>query len=637
MAMNGRCTYYLALLALLASLSACEKVKGSGSGESASIQLALSIGSSSASLTKGNPAVITEMADGSDDQRFRGLTSVIALPLGAEGDESLASPSYLDDIGNDFYDQAVISGGVYVSGIVANNHAHLYPQGKVYFPNGTARVLVYGHAPIYDVGDEMQTQHLNGALTASGLGVQAELRRANDIHFDPVPILSGNLPTKALTLANVLNAIINPEIKYETSFWYDDSEGQHEVPIKLIWNEEVEDNTLLECFREITNDGQLMPGSGRSVEYMIARLYRRLKTYVIYNTTQIEYTHAGSTHPARKQNGDPFTFGDLYRGLQGAIIKRIDDWNGELLTITENTVQLKNSELLGYPSDLGLPDGAAILRWNGTQFYPVKDESDDSTEGVAPINSYCYPPLLWYFSDSSLSLSNSDKSSVFTKEKTNWSEILAEYRFGKVVSPSTHSAALDQPLQFGCGMLVATVATTDTDLPDSEGSTVHLAENCFPITGILVGSQRQLNFDFTPAGGPDFFLYDNCISGVYLPASSQAPACFRTLVSQTPANQDVYLCIEMRNDSGQPFVGADGIVLPGNKFYLVGCIEAPNPQISSFMCVFQRDHKTTIHCTISSLAKARNAIPNLENPHIALGIKISADWVMSTPSHVVLS
>ena len=637
--MKGFRTYFLLLPAVLGLFAACEKDSvGSGEATAVPIQLALSVAPSGASLSKGNSAVITEM---SDNVTFRGMTGVTILPFNvinravASGDQSSAHPTFLRDISPYIYERAVGGGGSYVSGLVNNNWAHLYPAGDVSLPGGTASVLAYGCAPLAQADDEIRTRHLNGALEASGLGAQVEFRSAGDIHFDPVPILSGGLPAEAEQLTNLLNAILVPEVSYTADFWYED-ETQHNETITIAWNDEIDDNTLRDCFLETTNSGNMMPGSGRSVEYIIGRLYRRLKTYIIQDNTPVEYTHSGDVYPAMKLNNEPLTWGELYNGLRNTIIDRIEYLNGRGLTLDleEDIVTLTNASWQNYPSSLGLPEGAAILRWNGNRFYPVEDLVGDAADGVAPVNSYCYPPQLWYFANSTISTSANDQSSTYTSDRATWADILEEYRYGKTVSSGIQSVALDQPLKFSCGMLIADVIAASSSLDDGDGdpsTTITLTDDTFSITGVIIGSQQRLNFDFTPAGGNNFFLYDDCITGLTLPTDT--PAGFRTLVSQTPDNEDVYLCLELRNNSGQTFVGADGLVLPGSKFYLVGRIDLGDEQTN----IFRRDCTTTVHCRILSLAEARNAIPNLEHVNIALGIQISVNWVMSTPSHVILS
>lgn len=195
--------------------------------------------------------------------------------------------------------------------------------------------------------------------------------------------------------------------------------------------------------------------------------------------------------------------------------------------------------------------------------------------------------------------------------------------------------ALDSALQYSCAMLVTTVRASADQLDDADGlysTQVSPGTSNLPVTGVIVGSQMDLNFDFTPFGSTEYYLYDNCISGVYLKKAEQASApAFKTLVSQTP---DVYFCLELRNDSGAAFTGADGLVLPGSNFYLVGAIELPGDD--SYTRVFERDHTTTINCLVSSLADARTAVPDLEHPHLSVGLQVNPNWKESTPSSLIM-
>lgn len=640
--MNGFRAYFLLMAVVLCVLPACEKQGRIGNRENVPVQMALCVGPTVERGTKGNPAIITEM---NDNVAFRGMTDVTIVPFSESRaiiaeDERLFRPSIMSDISQHMYSSAIGAGGSYVDGLVENNGAHLYSPEEVSFPGGTASVLAYGFAPLVPAENEILSQHLNGALGVTGMSNQDSDRTAGDIHFNPVPIHPGGLPTKAQDLVDILNNILTPTIDFEATFWYYDEVWKTET-ISISWDEGLGEATLRECYLETTNSGNLTPGSGRSVEYILSRLYRRLNTLVIQDETPVEYTHGGSVYEARIQSGStiPLTWGDLYRGLRDRIITRIKTLDNSSLSVDDTyySVELADPSLSAYPGSLGLPDGAAIMRWNGKHFYPVEDTTGDSAEGIAPTSSYCYPPRLCYFANTTLSTSSSDKSASYTSARLEWTDILRDYRYGKVISGTTQAVALDEPLQFSCGMLIANVFTSMDNLDDGDGdpsTTIQVQSNTFPVTGIIIGSQQQLKFDFTPAGGSSLSLYDNCISGVYAKPVPQSSAdSFRTFVSQTPSGENVYICLELRNNSGKTFTGMDGIVLPGSKFYLVGNIELASGQSS----VFQQDHTTVINCKISSLAEARNAIPNLEQPHLTLGIMVSATWDMSTPSHVILS
>ena len=200
------------------------------------------------------------------------------------------------------------------------------------------------------------------------------------------------------------------------------------------------------------------------------------------------------------------------------------------------------------------------------------------------------------------------------------------------MSSETRAVALEEQLQYSCGMLVCTVRATSAILDDGDGdptTTVKATGTNFPITGVILGGQKKLGFDFTPKDGEDqYFMYDNRISGVYLTDETSAP--LKSLVSQTADGENVYFCLELRNDSGVIFAGAEGDIMPGSTFYLVGSMDMP-PVESGFSSVFVRDHTSAVNCVVPSLAQALNSIPDLENPRLTLGVQANMNWVQSTP------
>ena len=99
------------------------------------------------------------------------------------------------------------------------------------------------------------------------------------------------------------------------------------------------------------------------------------------------------------------------------------------------------------------------------------------------------------------------------------------------------------------------------------------------------------------------------------------------------ADKDVYVAIELENNSGVDFRGANGMIPAGGKFYLVGKLlsnkantqentETVNPEKR----VFYPDYTTTAKLTITSLEKAYNTIPDLRTPALELGLSVDLSW-----------
>ncbi len=637
--MEGVFRHTACLLSLLAVL-ACDK-QGAGGKEDGStlvpVQLAVRVSpGDEGSTTRGNPSVISEM-----EENFRGITSLTLLAFDARSavfpeDRSLYHPFVLPGISGSFASRAY-NGISYFSGLVRNNNAHLYPSDALPLPNGTSSFLVYGRPPETPAATTILQRHLNGALSVSGLEERPTLRTASEITFSPVTIYGEGIPSEGRRMADILNAIAEAA-SYTTGYAYQENGVWKEGTAAAAWNESIADSRLREYFQWFTNGGKLSTGAGVNVEYMLSNLFRLLSDYSSFEDVPYEVITSSDIHQAVKSVGSTeiLTYSDLYNGLRDLLLSRFETLRTEgLLDIQERAVSFSDVSLHDYPETYGLPDGAAVLRWTGTAFEPVSETLD----GVAPLSSFCYPPSLWYFSNSTLSTARDDRTEVYTSDFPSWqSDILSTYRSGKVVHGDTKSVALDNPLQYSCGMLVATVRATARQLDDADGNPstlVTVTDENLPVTGVIIGSQRQLDYDFTPQGGTDCFLYDNCIEEVFLTCSGAEDAQeFRTLVSQTPDGAPVYFCLELRNDTGASFIGADGIILPGAKFYLLGTIELPAG--SPYERVFQQDYATRINCIVTSLVEARTAVPDLEHPLLSMGLKVDINWIMATPSYLIL-
>lgn len=630
-----------ALLLVILAVFACDK-QGNDDEQAGSrlvpVQLAVRVSPGEiGAATRGNPSVITEM-----EENFRGITGLTLLTFDSRTavspeDRSLYHPFILPGISDSFASRAV-DGTSYFSGLVRYNNAHLYPSDDILLPGGTASFLVYGRPPETPAETEILQRHLNGALTVSGLEQRPTLRTASEISFSPVIIYDEGIPTEGRRMADILNAIVEAA-SYTTGYAYLQANGiWKEGTVSIPWNESIGDSRLREYFQWFINSGRLSSGSGVNVEYMLSNLYRMLTDYSSFEEVPYEVITIGNIYQAVKSVGssETLTYADLYNGVRDLLLSRFEALRTDgRLDIQERTVGFSDVSLHDYPSTYGLPDGAAALRWTGTAFEPVSETLD----GVAPLSSFCYPPNLWYFANTPLSTADDDRSVVYTSDHPSWrSDILSTYRSGKVIHGDTKSVALDDPLQYSCGMLVASIRATARQLDDADGNpstVVTVTDDNLPVTGVIIGSQRQLRYDFTPQGGTDYFLYDNCIDEVFLTYTGASDAQeFRTLVSQTPDGAPVYFCLEFRNDTGASFIGADGIVLPGAKFYLLGTIEIPDD--STYERVFQQDYATRINCIVTSLVEARIAVPDLEHPHLSMGLKVDINWIMATPSYLIL-
>lgn len=627
MTLNSKLIFvFLMLLCAVSCSKDPSRVGGEGSTERVPVQLALHIG---AEGSKGDPSRITEMS-----QVFRGMTDVLLVPFekGSTleyGDQSNDTPTVLSDVTADFYDRAVIDGS-YAPGLVLNNGSHLYPSRELTLQRKTSSALVYAKSPVIARADSVTQYHLNGKLDEDW-GQSRGRFLTSRVTFSPHPILRTGVPSVAYGIASVLSALLQERTATIPYTFYANEQWRN-ASISLVWDEKLEDVRLREYFQWITNDGKPLSGTGASVEYMLTYLYRLLVGYSSDDPTLYHHVLNGIPYPVYRQAGDEtaLTMGDFYDDLRNYLLGRFAMLvSNQMIEIGENdVVTLVNTTQQVYPRVQGIPEGAAILSWNGIRY----DVAEDVLDGVAPVSSFCYPPDLRYFSNSVISTSTSDREASYTSERVGWNAILGDYRGAKKVYSDTRSVAIDQPLQYSCGMLVATVSAATADLPFDAHSTIRVEGVRFPVTGIIIGGQRALHFDFTPSSGREYFLYDNVISGVYL-RNTVSPE-WKTLVSQTAAGSPVYFCLEFKNNSGETFTGAEGNILPGSKFYLVGRINPPEGDPDAV--IFQKDCTTRLNCVITSFENARNSIPDMEHPSLTMGVQVQVGWTQATSSYIVM-
>ena len=606
---------------------------GTAEGKILRIHLAFSVRDNAA--TKADAAVLTEIGP---DPLFRGMDSVRVLPFLVdrevqEGDEARTRFLQLPAIGPLMGEKAWLGGSDYYTGLVQNNRAHLYSDAVAWLPEGCASVLVYAlSGSITNYGDTPEGKHTYGSLVERGFSLADLSPAVSGIGFSPDPMVgSGTLPQEALLMAQTLTSLLQ-NASFTGNFFYNGAQPGSAV---VRWNADCPDLPLRELFHNITNDGYLISGSGVHISRRLTALYTLLSSA---STDQSQYWHttpAGDLYPAFCDVAAtvPFTNAMLFDGLRAAIRSKMN----LLITAEEPVLSLdaaggvlfSNERVQGYPQSLGLPAGAAALRWSAAGFAPAAEKID----GVAPITRYCYPPSLYYYSNTLLRTTQDAGVRDRYTSQLGWDGILAYYQPGRVL-PHTVSVALDQPLQYACGLMVATVKASASFLQDNAEGLVELTSENFPVTGIIVGGQHDLRYDFTPVtDSEEYFLYDNQLSGVYLTPAQSAP--FRTLVMQTPVNQDIPFCLELQNNSGQEFYGVQGRVLPGSRFYLAGKLElSPSTVLRN---VFLQDYYTTVNCTVESLKAAHNAVPDLSDPHLSLGIRTRVNWSQSNPTAVILN
>ena len=308
------------------------------------------------------------------------------------------------------------------------------------------------------------------------------------------------------------------------------------------------------------------------------------------------------------------------------------------------------SAINGYPASINLPDGAAVISWSdGTpkQASIVTSKTNNGNlsviSGVTPLENFVYPAALYYRTKS-----NIKTSTVFEQEhyvtSNSWADILGAYaNDDATVTAATHSVAIKEPLQYAVGRLALKVVAANASLYDAEGNLVDISTTGLNLTGVIVGGQSDVDFDFLPKGTHDRAIYDRLTTAANVTTSVPDDIMNHTLVFETPSsgdNQKVNIALEFENNTGGDFMGVNGVIPAGTKFYLIAELDpTKTADIKSGTGrdkVFEQDYVTTVTLTIAAgtpgspnitgLGKAYNVIPDLRSKTLELGLSVNLEW-----------
>lgn len=456
----------------------------------------------------------------------------------------------------------------------------------------------------------------------------------NQISFEPVSILedvttgagaihvdSDGIPDDAWILANVLTDIASIE-------------G---------WNTRNE-NKLKPLLEHFTNYGYDLPGSAASVRKWIEAV----------KIAADGFGNLGS--------------GTVEEIIRQEIISKADEYLG--LTDPENT--MKSIRMMTYPQSINLPDGAAVVRWTeveeevGGEVKKVKkfvpQLKSTTLDDINTVTDFVYPPELYYFVESDIWTSNSAVSFDQYKNRSTWKgnddtwngaddgTVQWLFKDGGTVSKSTKTVAIADPLQYAVARLNLTVSVheqaDDIKLKYNGDNTIAYTDgtnNYFRLTGVIVGGQRKVGYDFKPIDNSDAgvrFAYDSQVAdGFYLQKNSNGE--FNTLVLQSWDNEDVKVILEFEYTGSTEFKCLNGYVYPNTRFYLVGEVKAADfvagtDDETNRGRVFTQDYTTTIEMTVQSLEKAYNVLPSLLSKNLEIGVMTTPKWKAATPQEAII-
>lgn len=547
---------------------------------------------------------------------FRGMSDIVLIPylhatdrtnrLGAN--ITLAAGSIIQPASGSSNQANSIPAG----SLLANSTAVLY--NDVTIPVGTSGFLFYGKATEKDGTNNYD----NGALTAAGLTGEA-----SGIFFTPVQIQATPVTTKGDALAAYVTSIAQAkDATDENISWAACANSANSAQT---WYSA----GLGELY---TNFTRMKAGGSAYVQAAVQDLYTSLKNNTDKVSVAIKNAITNSTY-----------------------VSSVDATTG-VLTFKEDAIG-------GYPGgdNNGMPDGAAALSWSGNTASAVTSVTSSYVQDMTKI---VYPASLYYYVDSDVKTSITSQKDAYNGTNT-WTQILGKYpETGTSVTSTTRSVAIHKPIQYAVGRLDVTVNQLDQPkYYDMRGDEMTIPTEGYTLTGVLIGGQKAVGYDFTPTGTTEYAIYDNVINtegtgenaAKNVVKKDQAAGHNYTLALETAAEQDVYVVLEFVNN-GDDFMGVDGVVKKGCKFYMVGTL-VPDADVTDKVSdvastgkkVFKQDYTTIAKFTFGAgtadttgpggtggpdgvsdtpggFANAYTTIPDLRTPELELGFSVDLEW-----------
>ena len=572
-----------------------------------------------ANLTRLSSDVVQVAASG-NLVKFRGIKNIRLYPFEADSANVSSNSTYnelnrINLYGSGTVNPAGYSGGTNeiasqtVSGTTVtstpfykNSVSHLYQNVDI--PTGTKSFIFYGEA----AAAATSTADSVGALRTTTPTGTATLK---DIAFSPQPIFSSaatSVGESGDSIAEYLTSIANTEITYrgETKTWAD---------TKNVGLQQLYQNYIL-----------LTTGSWANVKAVVGQMYKNLQTRVEDNDETKAMKVAIRNSIA--QSG----YGVNRKGDSG-----------------EDTLQLTFSKTYrSYPASIKLPDGAAIVAWEtptgeSANRFVAKVGPGSTGLDVSDLSSFAYPASLYYYVLSNITTSDQEKNAY--NDDDTWTTITNTYHSGNEVKYTTRSVAVLRPVQYAVARLDVIVKANAETLPDNSSPAQNIAVRAttFPITGLLVGGQKAVGYNFQQRTDSTklYTVYDNQVqndngSSRYLNSIGFGEGgAIHTMLLETAAatakddaNSQVKIAVEFLNNGTQTIVGQGGcLIYPGCKFYLIGTLNPWKEEAQpDRLKALEQDYTTTANLTVSGLSSAYASLPDLSVPKLEMGLSVDLTW-----------
>lgn len=349
----------------------------------------------------------------------------------------------------------------------------------------------------------------------------------------------------------------------------------------------------------------------------------------------------------------------------------------------------------GFPLNLGLPMSSALLTVvddpsTGIEFQYLDAVPAYGMGGASvPIVNYRFPPEILYWANSGIRVNDASKAkadypnTVATWANPDEAKWAGWTNNGSVLS-TTRSVAMMKQVNYGVALMQTNVSYSNLDgvVAYDNNSSIHEGEadnaitidaTSFKVTGVFIGGVTdRVGWDLTRINAsdnkPDKIIYDRVSEGGFgIPLSGSASMYTTTwdnYIPQTDAmgnviglgrqedQTDVYIALELVNNTGKDLWGELNLIRDGGTFYLVGkldlaaaiaassttfpeekfCHYPPyNPETGETIAVkrvFMQDYMTiaNLKFTRNSLKHAYVTVPDLRSSQISLGLSVDLKW-----------
>lgn len=561
----------------------------------------------------GNARVSTRMTEHytQNDKKFLGLdnmemfsftgkpgtsdgemsTSTAALKLGTSGNAS----SKKEDL----------------SGVNVTSWRSVYRD--IAIPVGTKNIILYAKAPriLYNgsTGQPINRDNFAAGYLSNPYEAATGATALSDLKFNLETIYkTSNFETDGAAILTALNAIANTSIEV----------GEESSKTTIKWS-------------EIKKDSPSDFGTVNEREALATR-YSKFTSLT-----------AGSANSVKQ------LITDLKNVIGG---KNEATENNLAKEIVKNCTYALNQTLnnVTFPRKQNLPDGVAKVKWENGQFAFVEANSvgigTTNTSNNIDYTKITYPAELAYFVSSPVKTSQEEITAVANlptyeqwTNKTYWD---TDYK--DEVENRTRFVALQYPLQYGVACLKSTIKCNNGPLEDNakdvnfgydKNNSISVPTGGFKVTGILVGGQPQgvaWNFEPYATNTNDFkyTIYDNHMNSGFAAKSTESSPNYTLVLDNKDGSgssqSNVFVTVELQNNSGEDFYGAEGIIPKNTKFYLVGELKLNGNTTETVDRVFVQDHTTVASFTITSLKNAYNHIPDMRTSKINVGLAVDLTW-----------